>query len=87
MKLDQSIASNSPMKIIPQLSQKKIHPGIVREEQIRGEVKDFAFRAYMDAAGGPLICFLAIFTVLLHTGTNAFSSYWLALWIKEGSGV
>lgn len=88
LKLDQSTPSNSP-KIVTQLpisNAKKIPPGIVREEQIRGEVKDFAFRAYMDAAGGPLVCFIAICTILLHTGTNAFSSYWLALWIKEGSG-
>jgi len=57
---------------------------VEKEEQIHGEVRGYAYSAYMAAAGGPFICFFYLFTIFLNTGTNAFASYWLALWIRQG---
>lgn len=57
------------------------------EVQIRGTIKSTAYRAYVEAAGGYLVCMCVTFIILLSVGSNVFSSWWLAMWIKEGSGV
>ncbi|KAK6629679.1 hypothetical protein RUM43_003497 [Polyplax serrata] len=60
---------------------------LTREEvQIRGTIKSTAYRAYIEAAGGYLVCMCVTFIILLSVGSNVFSSWWLAMWIKEGSG-
>lgn len=57
------------------------------EEQIRGTIKATAYHAYISAAGGYVVCLLVFLIILLNVGSNVFSSWWLAMWIKAGSGV
>jgi ATP-binding cassette subfamily C (CFTR/MRP) protein 5 len=59
---------------------------ITSEVQVRGEVKTLAYYSYIQAAGGFFVSFIVVTLILLNVGTSTFSSWWLAVWIKAGSG-
>lgn len=53
----------------------------------RGTLHPETFSSYMKAAGGVFVVMLVVGIIVLNVGVTAFSSWWLALWIKAGSGV
>ncbi|XP_024082084.1 multidrug resistance-associated protein 5-like isoform X2 [Cimex lectularius] len=53
----------------------------------QGSIQCGTFYTYVRAVGGVLVSFLVILAVGLSVGSSAFSSWWLAQWIKAGSGV
>lgn len=57
------------------------------EEKGSGEVSWSVYRAYIKAAGGPIVFMVNIFLFLSTTGSIAFSNWWLSHWIGQGSGV
>lgn len=52
-----------------------------------GTIKAHTYHAYIVAAGGYFISFFIITIFVITNGSTAFSSWWLALWIKAGGGV
>ncbi|XP_061939322.1 ATP-binding cassette sub-family C member 5 isoform X6 [Apis cerana] len=51
-----------------------------------GSVKSYIYHIYVKSAGGYLIAVLVFLTLFLSIGSSAFSSWWLATWIKAGNG-
>ncbi|XP_012526578.1 multidrug resistance-associated protein 5 isoform X3 [Monomorium pharaonis] len=58
----------------------------VVEKAETGSVKLYTYHTYIQASGGYLIAFLVFFTFFLNVGSSAFSTWWLAVWIKAGGG-
>nr|CAD7196531.1 unnamed protein product [Timema douglasi] len=56
------------------------------EQVERGQIRCQTYKTYISAAGGYLVSFLVVLTFLLNVGSTAFSSWWLAEWIKAGGG-
>ncbi|GFG38298.1 hypothetical protein Cfor_11595 [Coptotermes formosanus] len=52
----------------------------------KGSVRFHTYQSYIFAAGGYFVALLVCLTFLLNVGSTAFSSWWLALWIKAGGG-
>lgn len=52
-----------------------------------GTIKSQTYRAYVEAAGGYFVALLILLIFMLNVGSTAFSSWWLAHWIKSGGGV
>ncbi|XP_076234372.1 ATP-binding cassette sub-family C member 5-like [Calliopsis andreniformis] len=69
---------------------RRLHGGgvsLTTEEKVeRGTVKSFTYHTYIKAAGGYFIAALVFFTLFLNVGSSAFSTWWLATWIKAGGG-
>lgn len=59
----------------------------VAEKVETGAVKSHTYHTYIEATGGYLIAILVFFTFFLNVGSSAFSTWWLAVWIKAGGGV
>ncbi|RZF41687.1 hypothetical protein LSTR_LSTR011622 [Laodelphax striatellus] len=57
-----------------------------REKIEKGSINADTYLSYMKAAGGYSLSLLLILIMLLNIGCLTFSSWWLAFWIKEGSG-
>jgi hypothetical protein len=53
----------------------------------KGSIRFHTYQSYISAAGGYCIVLLMCLSCLLNVGSTAFSSWWLALWIKAGGGV
>ncbi|XP_072749399.1 ATP-binding cassette sub-family C member 5-like isoform X2 [Anoplolepis gracilipes] len=58
----------------------------VAEKAETGAVKSHTYHTYIEATGGYLIAVLVFFTFFLNVGSSAFSTWWLAVWIKAGGG-
>ncbi|XP_076687192.1 ATP-binding cassette sub-family C member 5-like isoform X2 [Andrena cerasifolii] len=69
---------------------RKLHGGgasLTTEEKVEtGTVKSYTYHTYIKAAGGYLVAVIVFFTLFLNVGSSAFSSWWLATWIKAGGG-
>uniref|UniRef100_A0A1B6CJL9 Uncharacterized protein n=1 Tax=Clastoptera arizonana TaxID=38151 RepID=A0A1B6CJL9_9HEMI len=60
---------------------------LVEAEQVeRGTINIDTYLSYIKAAGGFCVFFFVILIFTFNVGTTAFSSYWLARWIRAGSG-
>lgn len=59
----------------------------IAEKTETGAVKSHTYRTYIEATGGYLVAILVFFTFFLNVGSSAFSTWWLAVWIKAGGGV
>ena len=60
---------------------------LTTEEKVEtGTVKSYTYHTYVKAAGGYIVAILVFFTLFLNVGSSAFSSWWLAIWIKAGGG-
>lgn len=59
----------------------------VAEKSETGSVKSYTYHTYIQATGGYLVAILVFFTFFLNVGSSAFSTWWLAVWIKAGGGV
>ncbi|XP_053972249.1 ATP-binding cassette sub-family C member 5-like isoform X1 [Hylaeus volcanicus] len=60
---------------------------LTTEEKIEtGTVKLHTYHMYIKAAGGYIVAIVVFFTLFLNVGSSAFSSWWLATWIKAGGG-
>ncbi|XP_043795027.1 multidrug resistance-associated protein 5-like isoform X5 [Apis laboriosa] len=57
-----------------------------QEKMGMGTVKSYIYHIYIKSAGGYLIAILVFLTLFLNIGSLAFSSWWLATWIKAGNG-
>ncbi|XP_046996198.1 ATP-binding cassette sub-family C member 5-like isoform X2 [Schistocerca americana] len=57
-----------------------------KEEITKGNIRFYTYQSYISAAGGYFITLIVSLCFLLNVGSTAFSTWWLALWIKEGSG-
>ncbi|XP_078051143.1 ATP-binding cassette sub-family C member 5-like isoform X2 [Augochlora pura] len=68
----------------------RMHGGggtLVAEEKVEtGTVKSHTYHIYIKSAGGYLVAALVFFTLFLNVGSSAFSTWWLATWIKAGGG-
>ena len=60
---------------------------IDKEEKEEGAVGCSTYRAYITGGGGVGAFFLVLLVSLLAEGCRAFSYWWLAEWIRDGSGV
>ncbi|XP_069692470.1 ATP-binding cassette sub-family C member 5-like isoform X3 [Periplaneta americana] len=52
----------------------------------KGSIRLHTYQRYVSAAGGYCIALIVSLSFLLNVGSTAFSSWWLALWIKAGGG-
>ncbi|KAK0181941.1 hypothetical protein PV327_000119 [Microctonus hyperodae] len=59
-----------------------IHP----ENMERGRIKSETYLMYINAMGGFFIMTIVLINVFLNSGCVLFSNWWLAHWIKAGSG-
>lgn len=57
------------------------------EEKGSGAVAWPVYKAYIKAAGGPVVFIINALFFLSTTGSIAFSNWWLSYWIRQGSGV
>ncbi|XP_047097620.1 ATP-binding cassette sub-family C member 5-like isoform X4 [Schistocerca piceifrons] len=57
-----------------------------KEEITKGNIRFYTYQSYISAAGGYFITLIVSLCFLLNVGSTAFSTWWLAVWIKEGSG-
>ncbi|OAD53879.1 Multidrug resistance-associated protein 5, partial [Eufriesea mexicana] len=57
-----------------------------QEKMQLGTVQSYTYNIYVKSAGGYFVAALVFFMLLLNVGSSAFSSWWLAVWIKAGSG-
>lgn len=57
------------------------------EEKGSGAVAWPVYKAYIKAAGGPVVFVINALFFLSTTGSIAFSNWWLSYWIRQGSGV
>ncbi|KAK9296625.1 hypothetical protein QLX08_009452 [Tetragonisca angustula] len=69
---------------------KEIHGGgtilTTPEKMGMGTVESYTYHTYVKAAGGYFVAVLVLLTLFLNVGSSAFSSWWLAMWIKAGGG-
>lgn len=59
----------------------------VAEKSETGSVKSYTYHTYIQATGGYLVAIIVFLTFFLNVGSSAFSTWWLAVWIKAGGGV
>lgn len=85
---------NRPLSSSSQDSVEDIEKQLSREgEQLttpelvqKGRIRFHTYQSYIFAAGGYFIALIVCLTFLLNVGSTAFSSWWLAMWIKAGGG-
>ncbi|XP_032668813.1 sodium leak channel non-selective protein-like [Odontomachus brunneus] len=58
----------------------------VEEKAEKGAVKSYTYHIYIQATGGYVVAILVFLTFFLNVGSSAFSTWWLAVWIKAGGG-
>ncbi|XP_054266785.1 ATP-binding cassette sub-family C member 5-like isoform X5 [Macrosteles quadrilineatus] len=88
---EEKIVTNGKLeKEVPAQNGNTTTPGagvLTQAEHIeRGTLHPETFSSYMKAAGGVFVVMLVVGIIVLNVGVTAFSSWWLALWIKAGSG-
>ncbi|XP_066942829.1 ATP-binding cassette sub-family C member 5-like isoform X2 [Macrobrachium rosenbergii] len=88
--LQNGVHHNSPEKN-PEKEEKKDQskvPGqlITDEKMEKGDIPFAIYHIYIKAAGGYIVSSLVILTFVLNVGSTAFSSWWLSLWLSDGSG-
>ncbi|XP_066602982.1 ATP-binding cassette sub-family C member 5-like isoform X3 [Prorops nasuta] len=59
---------------------------IAEEHFERGVVKPNTYLSYIQSAGGYFVAVLVFLAFFLNIGTSAFSTWWLAIWLKAGGG-
>ncbi|XP_076753799.1 ATP-binding cassette sub-family C member 5-like isoform X2 [Xylocopa sonorina] len=59
---------------------------MTQENMVIGTVKPYTYHVYVKSAGGYFVAVLVFFTLFLNVGSGAFSTWWLATWIKAGGG-
>lgn len=59
----------------------------VEEPSNLGSLKPDTYFSYISAAGGYFVAVMVFLVFLANVGSTAFSSWWLATWIKAGGGV
>lgn len=59
---------------------------MVAERVERGTLQPGTYLSYIHAAGGYCVVLTVILLIMFNVGTTAFSSWWLAMWIKAGGG-
>ncbi|KAK9506249.1 hypothetical protein O3M35_008219 [Rhynocoris fuscipes] len=65
----------------------EIGKNLVTNEIIeQGSMKITTLISYIKASGGVIIFALPILVMFFNVGSSAFSSWWLAYWIKDGMG-
>jgi len=69
-------------KQVSQEGEKLTTPELVQ----KGRIRFHTYQSYIFAAGGYFIALIVCLTFLLNVGSTAFSSWWLAMWIKAGGG-
>lgn len=52
-----------------------------------GTVSCATYTAYMQAAGGFIICGLVAIWFVIQAASAAFTKYWLGHWLSQGDGV
>ncbi|XP_044582517.1 multidrug resistance-associated protein 5-like isoform X6 [Cotesia glomerata] len=52
----------------------------------KGSIKGHTYLLYISAMGGFFVASIVLVNVIINTGCLLFSSWWLATWIKAGSG-
>lgn len=57
---------------------------IVAETMERGTISVNTYISFVKAAGGFCVAFFVILIFVVNVGTTAFSSWWLAQWIRAG---
>jgi len=61
---------------------------LTQEENIDDDKVDLStLRSYLQAGGGACVTALVLLFILISIAIQTFSSYWLSLWLKDGSGV
>ena len=60
---------------------------VQKEEQESGAVQISTYHVYAQAAGGVFALIVVLVLFVLAEGTRAFSYWWLAHWLRQGSGV
>lgn len=61
---------------------------LITEEKLdKGDIPWSTYNSYIKGAGGYVVCTLVISTFLLNVGSTAFTSWWLSMWLSDGSGV
>ncbi|KAJ3171261.1 hypothetical protein HDU88_008299 [Geranomyces variabilis] len=71
----------------PQASQAAADGLIVKEDRVIGAVAWPTYKAYMDAAGGFVYAFSAVFTFTFACACMAMSQYWLVFWTEQRYGL
>lgn len=79
-----SPASANPRASVP--SGEKPSPLMTTEEKAEGAIPFSTYFAYVRAGGGLPVVLLVIFVSLLAELSRAFSFWWLAHWLEDGSG-
>ncbi|XP_037531128.1 multidrug resistance-associated protein 5 [Nematolebias whitei] len=74
------------VKVKPKVESKNREQLMKAEEKGSGAVVWPVYRAYIKAAGGPVVFIINAFFFLSTTGSIAFSNWWLSYWIRQGSG-
>ncbi|XP_078112604.1 ATP-binding cassette sub-family C member 12 [Sander vitreus] len=59
---------------------------VSQESTTEGSISWRVYHQYCKAAGGYIVCFLAILNVFLMIGSTAFSNWWLSFWLGQGNG-
>ncbi|XP_013859205.1 multidrug resistance-associated protein 5 [Austrofundulus limnaeus] len=74
------------VKVKPKVESKNREQLMKAEEKGSGAVAWPVYKAYIKAAGGPVVFVINALFFLLTTGSIAFSNWWLSYWIRQGSG-
>uniref|UniRef100_A0A4W6G242 ATP binding cassette subfamily C member 12 n=1 Tax=Lates calcarifer TaxID=8187 RepID=A0A4W6G242_LATCA len=59
---------------------------VSQESSSEGAISWRVYHQYCQAAGGYIITFLTILTIVLMIGSTAFSNWWLSFWLGQGDG-
>ncbi|XP_071345317.1 ATP-binding cassette sub-family C member 12 [Trachinotus anak] len=60
---------------------------VSQESSTEGAVSWKVYHQYFQAAGGYIITFFAILSIVLMIGSTAFSNWWLSYWLGQGDGL
>ncbi|XP_076278986.1 ATP-binding cassette sub-family C member 5-like isoform X3 [Lasioglossum baleicum] len=86
----QTVRSNSGDDCVNGETSSRMHGGgatlITQEKVETGTVKLHTYHMYIKSAGGYFVALLVFCTLFLNVGSSAFSTWWLATWIKAGGG-
>lgn len=86
---DSASSTKSPVSANPRDSApagEKSSPLMTEEEKAEGAIPFSTYLAYVRAAGGLPVVLIVLFVSLLAELTRAFSFWWLAHWLEDGSG-
>ncbi|XP_020289981.1 multidrug resistance-associated protein 5-like isoform X2 [Pseudomyrmex gracilis] len=84
-----SASTSQNSRHIENTEKEKLNKGAiltVTEKAETGAVKLHTYHTYVHATGGYLMAIFVFLMFFLNVGSSAFSTWWLALWIKAGGG-